>query len=100
MDTTLIVLMLAACICGNYKNSANQPPPFRGNLAKDEAESKYFKEPSLPNYTKSYGSIITGDGYLLYRKSIFIIFNRPLDVKDQSKQKHCNYRVTTNDNRH
>ena len=87
MDTTLIVLMLAACICGNYKNSANQPPPFRGNLAKDEAESKYFKEPSLPYYTKSYGNIITGDGYLLYRKSTFIIFNRPLDVKDQSKQK-------------
>ena len=63
--------MLAACICGNYKNSVNQPPPFRGNLAKDEAESKNVKEPTLPYYTMSYGNIITGIGYFLYETSIF-----------------------------
>ena len=56
-------------------------PPFRGNLAKDE--------PRIPYYTMSYGNIITGDGYLPYRESIFIseIFNRPLAVKYQSKKK-------------
>ena len=57
MDRVLIVLMMAACICGSYKNQMNQPAPFQGHLAMDEAELKYSRKPPIPYYVRSYGNI-------------------------------------------
>ena len=53
--------MLAACICGSYKNQMNQPAPFEGHLAKDEAELKYSRKPTIPYYVKSYLNIVKGE---------------------------------------
>ena len=61
MDSTLIVLLLAACICGSYKNQMNQPAPFEGHLAKDDAELKYSRKPTIPYYVGSYGNIVKGE---------------------------------------
>ena len=60
MDTALIVLMLAACICGSYKNSVDFPPPFQGNMAQALENNKYSKKPALPYYLRDYGNIRTG----------------------------------------
>ena len=57
MDRVFIVLMMAACICGNYKNKLNQPAPFQGHLAMDEAELKYSGKPKIPYYARFYGNI-------------------------------------------
>ena len=53
--------MLAACICGSYKNQMNQPPPFEGHLAKDEEELKHSATPTMPYYVRLYGNIVTGE---------------------------------------
>ena len=64
MDTALIILMMAACICGCYKNDANLPPRFEGNLAHAVEDHKQPKKPTLPYYTRSYGNIV-GRGEIL-----------------------------------
>ena len=61
MDRALVLLMMAACICGSYKNQMNQPAPFEGHLAKDEAELKYSRKPTIPYYVGSYGNIVKGE---------------------------------------
>ena len=62
MDRALVLLMMAACICGSYKNQMNQPAPFKGHLAKDEAELKYSRNPTISHYVRSYGNIVKGEG--------------------------------------
>ena len=62
MDRALALLMMAACICGSYKNQINQPAPFEGHLAKDEAELKYSRKPTIPYYVRAYGTIVKGEG--------------------------------------
>ena len=57
MDRVFIVLMMAAAICGSYKNQLNQPAPFQGHLAMDEAELKYSRKPTIPYYARFYGNI-------------------------------------------
>ena len=57
MDRVLIVLMMAAGIFGSYKNQLNQPAPFQGHLAMDEAELKYSRKPTIPYYARFYGNI-------------------------------------------
>ena len=59
MGRNLLVLMMAVCICGSYKNQIDHPAPFQGNLAMDEAESKYSRKPTIPHYIRSYGNIVT-----------------------------------------
>ena len=61
MDRALVLLMIAACICGSYKNQMYQPAPFEGHLAKDEAELKYSRKPTIPYYVGSYGNIVKGE---------------------------------------
>ena len=61
MDRALVLLMMAACICGSYKNQMNQPAPFEGHLAKDQAELKYSRKPTIPYYVRSYGNIVKGE---------------------------------------
>ena len=59
MGRNLLLLMMAVCICGSYKNQMDQPAPFQGNLAMDEAESKYSRKHTIPHYIRSYGNIVT-----------------------------------------
>ena len=66
MDTALIILMMAACICGCYKNDANLPPRFEGNLAHAVEDHKQPKNPTLPYYTRSYGNIVGGEILSIY----------------------------------
>ena len=61
MDRALVLLMMAACICVGYKNPMNQPAPFEGHLAKDEAEEKISRKPTVPYYVSIYGNIIKGE---------------------------------------
>ena len=61
MDSALVLLLMAACICGSYKNQMNQPTPFEGHLAKDEAELRYSRKPTIPYYVRSYGNIVKGE---------------------------------------
>ena len=61
MNTALSILMMAACICGYYKNEANLPPRFDGNLAQAVEDHKQPKKPTLPYYTRSYGNIVGGE---------------------------------------
>ena len=61
MDSTLIVLMLAGCICGSYNNQMNQPAPFEGHLAKDEAELKFSRKLTIPYYVRPYENIVKGE---------------------------------------
>ena len=53
--------MTAACICGCYKNNANLPTPFQGNMAHAVERQKYVNKPSLPYYAQAYGNIISGE---------------------------------------
>ena len=61
MDRALVLLMMEACIFGSNKNQMNQPAPFEGHLAKDEAELKYSRKPTIPYYVRSYGNIVKGE---------------------------------------
>ena len=61
MDSALVLLMMTGCICGSNKNQINQPAPFEGHLAKDEAELKYSRKPTIPYYVGSYGNIVKGE---------------------------------------
>ena len=63
MDRVLIVLMMAACISGSYKNQLNQPAPFQGHLAMDEADLEYSRKPTIPYYVRFYGNINSGERY-------------------------------------
>ena len=49
--------MMAACLCGSYKNSVNLPPPFQGNLAHAIEGSKHPNKPALPYYTHVYALV-------------------------------------------
>ena len=60
MDTALVVLMMAAWICGSFKNGANLPAPFQGNLAKAVVEKDYRNKNILPQYVRTYGNINAG----------------------------------------
>ena len=62
MDRALVLLLMAACIGGSYKNQMNQPAPFEGHLANDEAELKYSRKPTIPYYVRAYGAIVKGEG--------------------------------------
>ena len=61
MDSTSIVLMIAAGLCGSYRNNANLPAPFQGNLAQAIEEKKDLSKPSLPYHTRAYGNIPEGN---------------------------------------
>ena len=61
MDTTFLLLMITACMCGSYKNNMNLPPPFKGNLAHVADGYEHLTNKELPYYTKSYGQINAGE---------------------------------------
>ena len=44
-----------------YKNNANLPTPFQGNMAHAVERQKYVNKPSLPYYAHAYGNIISGE---------------------------------------
>ena len=67
MDITLLVLIMAACLCGSYKNSVNLPPPFQGNLAHAIEGSRRSNKPALPYYANSYGNINSGEISGIYK---------------------------------
>ena len=98
MDKNLIFLMIAAFICGSYKNEANRPEPFQGRFAKAIEYHRIPKIIQKPHYLSHYGviSASTGNIYKMYyilpliqKKSImqllivyiFILFQRKMKLR-------------------
>ena len=65
MDKNLIFIMIAASVCGSYKNEANRPEPFQGRFAKAIENHRIPKTIPKPHYLSHYGviSVSTGNIY-------------------------------------
>ena len=66
MDKNLVIIMIAAYFCGNYKSQINLPPPFQGRFAEAVEGYRHSAARALPYYTKVYGIIGSGMLYQLY----------------------------------
>ena len=62
MDKNLIFIMIAASVCGSYKNEANRPEPFQGRFAKAIENHRYPKTIPKPHYLTHYGVISASEG--------------------------------------
>ena len=62
MDKNLIFIMIAASVCGSYKNEANRPEPFQGRFAKAIEHHRYPKTIPKPDYLTHYGVISASEG--------------------------------------
>ena len=97
MDKNLIFLMIAASICGSYKNEANRPEPFQGRFAKAIENRRIPKTIPKPHYLSHYGVISASTGNIykisytmpLIKNSImqllivyiFILFQRKMKLR-------------------
>ena len=57
MDTKILLLMVAACVCGSYRNSSTLPEPYQGHL-KTPVEKE--KNERAYHFGHTYEEIITG----------------------------------------
>ena len=60
MDQNLLLLIIAACVCGGYRNISKRPEPYTENLAKAVDRQKNEMEYPIPQFLQGYDSIITG----------------------------------------
>ena len=57
MDVKLLLVLLAAYICGSYKNQRSLPAPFQGNLAVALDGYTRSMKHVRPYYLEQYGHI-------------------------------------------
>ena len=62
MDKNLIFIMIAASVCGSYKNEANRPEPFQGRFAKAIKNHRIPKTIPKPHHLSHYGVISASTG--------------------------------------
>ena len=60
MDRTFWLLMVAACVCGSYRNSSQLPEPYTENLARSVGNERNERAFSVPHYVHQYKEIISG----------------------------------------
>ena len=66
MDRTFWLLMVAACVCGSYRNSSQLPEPYTENLARSVGNERNERAYSVPHYVHQYKEIISGTRLLGY----------------------------------
>ena len=52
--------MVAACVCGSYRNSSKLPEPYTENLASAVEKERNEKVFSVPHYIQGHNEIIAG----------------------------------------
>ena len=60
MDLKFGLLMVAACVCGSYRNSSKLPEPYTENLASAVEKERNEKVFSVPHYIQGHNEIIAG----------------------------------------
>ena len=60
MDRTFWLLMVAACVCGSYRNSSQLPEPYTENLSRSVGNERNERAYSVPHYVHEYKEIISG----------------------------------------
>ena len=60
MDLKFWLLMVAACVCGRYRNSSKLPEPYTENLARPVEKERTEKVFPVPLFTQGHNEIITG----------------------------------------
>ena len=66
MDRTFWLLMVAACVCGSYRNSSQLPEPYTENLARSVGNERNERTFSVPHYVHEYKEIISGTRHFGY----------------------------------
>ena len=66
MDIKFWLLMVAACVCGDYRNSNKLPEPYTENLAKPVEKARKERASPVPHYAQGYKEIITGKWHFRY----------------------------------
>ena len=66
MDRTFWLLMVAACVCGSYRNSSQVPEPYTENLARSLGNERNERTFSVPHYVHGYKEIISGKRHFRY----------------------------------
>ena len=73
MDRTFWLLMVAACVCGSYRNSSQLPEPYTENLARSVGNERNERAFSVPHYVHEYKEIISGTRNFGYNLKFFRI---------------------------
>ena len=60
MDLKFGLLMVAACVCGSYRNSSKLPEPYTENLARPVEKERNEKVFSVPHYIQGHNEITAG----------------------------------------
>ena len=60
MDRAFWLLMVAACVCGSYRNSSQLPEPYTENRARPVEKERKERASPVPHYVQGYKEIITG----------------------------------------
>ena len=60
MDLKFGLLMMAACVCGNYRNSSKLPEPYTEKLAVPVEKERNEEVFSAPHYIQDHNEIIAG----------------------------------------
>ena len=60
MDQHLLLLIIAACVCGSYRNIRKHPEPYTENLAKAVDSQTNEMEYPIPHFLQGYEAIIAG----------------------------------------
>ena len=83
MDRTFWLLMVAACVCGSYRNSSQLPEPYTENLARSVGNERNERSFSVPHYVHEYKEIISGTRHFGYDlKFLQIAYNLFLYLLD------------------
>ena len=60
MEMKFRILMVAACVCGSYRNSSKLPEPYTENLARPVEKERNEKVFSVPHYIQGHNEITAG----------------------------------------
>ena len=64
MDQNILLLIIAACVCGSYRNISKHPEPYTENLAKAVDSQKNEMEYPIPPFLQGHEAIIAGKDVL------------------------------------
>ena len=87
MYQNLLLLIIAACVCGSYRNISKHPEPYTENLAKAVDSQKNEMEYPIPHLLQGYEAIITG-------KNVPDMLSRFLNLEPNMFSRQCNLRLS------
>ena len=66
MDLKFWLLMVAACVCGGYRNSSELPGAYTENLARPVEKERNEKVFPVPHFIQGHNKMITGKWHSRY----------------------------------